>query len=760
MNKKLLTILSMLIVFVGVCFASTSGFTGNYSGYAKVLDKKELVLDSMKTPHEWNPIYRQSIADFKRNQHYKVSCDIEGLDVTFNGYIIFEIKDGHKVITRLYRDFRNGKHPYSDYFTLATSLNNPTFEIWTFDGAKAIITNFKIEAVDSPTPLVPMFKYGGAMELSKAKLPKGAKEFTVDEPRNPNGAIVYAKDFGILPNSEITFEQINKAIDHCRKIKAAKLLFDKNSTYQVHGEGPIHVRKMQDFIFDGNGSTFVFRKTKKRISLYISYCERVVVENMNADWNENEDPLAAIVRVENVGTENGKQFADYRFIHWDKYPLYGKHVRVGCFSAWDEKEWAVGAEGSWAWAYQMQANMPPQSTEKWLEPNLVRIYGWHPAEMKKGDMFRLQHYYYELDFQSSHSCKHLIMRNINVWATPGHGFFLGGDSEYNLCKNIKITLHPSKDKRRVITSCADHFGAINCLGNIKLEDCEFGYGADDCINFHDKTMMALVNSPNSIICRDRYAWQGDPIEFRKMNYAPTGTTLKIVKQNKLPDGKYEMFFDGEIPAQKGNRLLMFNRSRHSNNMIVRNCYFHHNRAHGIMAQSSNMTIENCKFERNEMGAMKIESGYRLRSWCEGYGVDNVVVRNCEFIKPNPLPELIWNKEWCIFIGTFLVDEPPLKQSDYPVVKNILFENNKFVDCYGMTALIGSAKNIIFTGNTFENSETRKRPRDYRSCFYTRSSSDVKIVNNKFSKSDLTPKLGVYIEKKSCKNIVVRGNSEF
>ena len=757
MHKKLFTILSVLFAFVGACFASTSGFSGEASEYAKVLDKKELVFDSTKSVKNWNTIYRLPIADFKRGQYYKISCDIEGLDATFNGYIILAVMREQAVYKRLYCDYRKGKTQSIDYFILSEDIKNPVFEIRTYAGVKAIISNFKIEECASPISFEPMFKSESVASLNKAKFPKGAKEFTVDEPRNPNGTIVHAKDFGILPNSEITFEQINKAINHCRKIKAAKLLFEKNATYQVHGKAGILIERMQDFIFDGNGSTFVFRKTKAWKSLFICNCERVVVENLNADWNEDEDPLAAIVRVENMGIENGKRFVDYRFIHWDKYPLYGKRVRLAAMSSWDEKENSVGKEMSFCIAQESSPDKKPQSTTKWLEPNLVRIYGWHHHLTQKGQLYRMQHYYYEIDFQSSHSCKHLIMRNINVWATPGHGFFLGGDSEYNLCKNIKITLHPSKDKRRVITSCADHFGAINCLGNIKLEDCEFGYGADDCINFHDKTMMALVNSPNSIICRDRYAWQGDPIEFRKMNYAPTGTTLKIVKQNKLPDGKYEMFFDGEIPAQKGNRLLMFNRSRHSNNMIVRNCYFHHNRAHGIMAQSSNMTIENCKFERNEMGAMKIESGYRLRSWCEGYGVDNVVVRNCEFIKPNPLPELIWNKEWCIFIGTFLVDEPPLKQSDYPVVKNILFENNKFVDCYGMTALIGSAKNIIFTGNTFENSDTRKRPRDYRNCFYTLSSSDVKIVNNKFKKSDLTPKLGVYIEKDSCKNITIKGN---
>ena len=520
MSKKLFTMLSILIAFVGVCFASTSGFTGDYSGLAKVLDKKELVIDSIKTPHEWNPIYRQSISAFKRGQHYKVSCDIEGLDVTFNGYVVFEVKNRSKTYKRLYRDYRKGKTSYVDYFILGDDVAKPTFEIWTFSGVKAIISNFKIEPCSSPNAFVPMFKYGGALELNKSKFPKGAKEFTVDEPRNPNGATVHAKDFGILPNSEITFEQINKAIEHCRKIKASKLLFDKNATYQVHGVGPILVKKMQDFIFDGNGSTFVFRKTKKHLSLLITDSLRVVVENMNADWNEDEDPLAAIVRVENVGKEDGKQFADYRFIHWDKYPLFGKPIRVSCMSAWNEKENAVGVEGGPSYGVEMQPNKPLKFETKWLEPNLVRLYGDHPLSNKKGHLFRMQHYYYELDFQSSRNCKHLIMRNINVWATPGHGFYLGGNSEYNLVKNVKITLHPSKSKRKVITTCADHFGAINCLGNIKLEDCEFGYGADDCVNFHDKTMIAMVNSPNSIVCRVRYASVGSPIEFRQLNYAP------------------------------------------------------------------------------------------------------------------------------------------------------------------------------------------------------------------------------------------------
>ena len=92
MKKILLTALCLLVAFVGVCSDSINGFAGSYSRCAKVLDKNELVFDSTKSPHSWNFIYRQSISHFKRGQYYKISCDVEGLDSTFNGYIVFEIK--------------------------------------------------------------------------------------------------------------------------------------------------------------------------------------------------------------------------------------------------------------------------------------------------------------------------------------------------------------------------------------------------------------------------------------------------------------------------------------------------------------------------------------------------------------------------------------------------------------------------------------------------------------------------------------------
>ncbi|MFR6032045.1 MAG: hypothetical protein ACLUKN_02035 [Bacilli bacterium] len=45
---------------------------------------------------------------------------------------------------------------------------------------------------------------------------------------------------------------------------------------------------------------------------------------------------------------------------------------------------------------------------------------------------------------------------------------------------------------------------------------------------------------------------------------------------------------------------------------------------------SDVTIERCRFANLAGMAVKIETGYTFNSWCEGYGADNIVLRDCVF----------------------------------------------------------------------------------------------------------------------------------
>ena len=248
---------------------------------------------------------------------------------------------------------------------------------------------------------------------------------------------------------------------------------------------------------------------------------------------------------------------------------------------------------------------------------------------------------------------------------------------------------------------------------------------------------------------------GDPVELRHSDYSKTNYKSKV-KSNIVKDGIRYITFEDKLPAQTTKGFVIFNLRYDSSNILIRNCYFHSNRARGLLILTSNVTIEDCRFYHNEMGALKFETGYTMNIWCEGYGVNNVVVRNCKFDTSNPLGVKNQGKERDIFMGVYLGQDPSTEQTLYPIISNILFENNTFKDTFGLVSFIASSGNVIFKDNRFENPTPRKNPLPYRGAFFVTSSSNTKIVNNTYVKSPNVPNPGVYTDD-NVSNIIVAGN---
>ena len=238
-------------------------------------------------------------------------------------------------------------------------------------------------------------------------------------------------------------------------------------------------------------------------------------------------------------------------------------------------------------------------------------------------------------------------------------------------------------------------------------------------------------------------------------YSKTNYKSKV-KSNIVKDGIRYITFEDKLPAQTTKGFVIFNLRYDSSNILIRNCYFHSNRARGLLILTSNVTIEDCRFYHNEMGALKFETGYTMNIWCEGYGVNNVVVRNCKFDTSNPLGVKNQGKERDIFMGVYLGQDPSTEQTLYPIISNILFENNTFKDTFGLVSFIASSGNVIFKDNRFENPTPRKNPLPYRGTFFVTSSSNTKIVNNTYVKSPNVPNPGVYTDD-NVSNIIVAGN---
>jgi polygalacturonase len=345
-------------------------------------------------------------------------------------------------------------------------------------------------------------------------------------------------------------------------------------------------------------------------------------------------------------------------------------------------------------------------------------------------------------------CRDVSLDSIEVKSTPGHAFLVSGGERFHL-KNVNVR-PPEGDPRRVISSTADHFHVARSHGWIKLEGCEFAGGGDDCVNVRDGTAYAsgLTDAHTVRTVRgksDRLFAPGDRVELLRSDYVPTGFTAPVREVRVIDAAKqtYDVVFAEKVPSSSGDGYVLINREYGSSNVILRDCYFHDNRARGVVLQASDATIERCRFVRNESCAMKITTGWTLKLWCEGYGATNIVVRDCTFDRANGA-----NRDsQDIYFGTYR-KEPSAARRDAcetPVFRDILFENNRFVDSFGLTAFVGSCGNIVFRGNSFANPSAAKVARPERGAFRICASKDVVFESNVWEPSAHAPKAGMLLE---------------
>jgi len=585
--------------------------------------------------------------------------------------------------------------------------------------------------------------------------PTGAKDFTVERPRNPKGTVVQAADFGVQNDAADNTAALNQALRHCRDTGAAKLLVAPG-TYRFTANESVLFDSLHDFTFDAQGATFVFLK-KSSDNFSVRDCERVVLRNFQFDWDWSVDPLASLVEIAAVHEDA----VDFCFVHYDQFPR--RDLRIAVISSFDPRTGSVGIEGGLTRGFEFFANRSKKPRTEWLSGNVLRVFTNRVDGLAPGQLYRMQHYYYDMGGIRMSSNHHLTLEDIHIISCCGMGFIVGGDQQYWQLLRVKI-LPPADDPRRVISCTSDGLHVARSRGFCKIEDCDFGFNADDCINVHDNTAFARIASNHSVrtlnLRNASLFAVGDEVELRHSDYSPTQFRAQVseVRTIDRDKGIHEITFAKPVPKQLHEGFVLLNWTYSSRNLIIRNSFFHDNRARGVIIQTHDVTLENNRFRHNESGALKITTGYTLDKWCEGYGASNILVCNNRFEGVNPTDVKDDNLARDIYLGAYLKRSPTHERTLYPIINNVLFENNTFVDSYGLVAFISSSGNVVFWNNTFENPTPRNTPLPYRASFHVTYSSDIKIVNNHYLKSPHVPHPGVSVDPDTSRGIVVAGNT--
>jgi hypothetical protein len=365
-----------------------------------------------------------------------------------------------------------------------------------------------------------------------------------------------------------------------------------------------------------------------------------------------------------------------------------------------------------------------------IEPQTVRIWPSKPMSPKVGQLYLLRHYTFEKDAFVMTSNKHLSLQDVNIYSFPGNGFQTGGDQDHIELLHCRITYPPNE--RRSITLTAGGFMLDQSHGFIRLEDCDFGYLGDDCVDIHDDNTHSGVRriDDHTLVATNIVPWrcpfaEGDSVEIRNGDYSPTGFTgtLKDAKGN-YQTHETTLVFEQELPNHIPSDAILYNHRYGTPNCIIQNCYFHENRARGVLCNSGGCLIEGNRFFHNQHAALHLIADIEP-SWAEGFGARNVIVRNNTFESSNPAGT---HGGAAVYVSADIDGTP----SHYPLLENLLLENNRFQEMTGLAIEARSFKNLVIHNNSFINLEKAPTALKMRSSIRAEFGSGLWVEGNEWT----------------------------
>ena len=557
----------------------------------------------------------------------------------------------------------------------------------------------------------------------------GCAEFSVQRPRGDGTPIVRAADFGFSATNDFNAAAINRAIEHCRRIGAHTLELDEGTYNCFDAPRGIALTNMTDFTFDGRGAILVFRRPAEFrcqpqselihdfANLLVKDCERTLVCDFKMDWDWERDPLACFCRCTDVHldeTRDNASYVDLIFTDFDRHPKYPDSVPVQAMRPMDESRTAFGPGPVWHFGLS-EGHWGAKS--EWLAPNRLRIYPgvkaegkpYNPASdflftpeknrhltslFKKGQLYRLQHYYYGKNGINMVGNRHLRIQDVDIWSCFGMGMVVDGKQEYWQVENVRIEPRPDAPYKRPVSSVSDAYHVARSRGHAKHLNMRIRLNNDDSMNFHDRFAIAKKVGPRTLeVAMNRGIGYfrpeiGDPFELRNLDWSPTGFTARLVRT----EGN-AMFLDRDIPDSSQGAFFVFDRAYGTDNIILRNCTFE-DTPHRNLFSSSNLTIEDCLFMRVDSFPVRIIADARTRTWCEGLGETNILIRNNAFVDTCRL------RRQDPVISTVLMKQIPWETGpdDPDFMRDILIENNIIVNPTGPALQLESGSGIVFRNN--------------------------------------------------------------
>ena len=544
-------------------------------------------------------------------------------------------------------------------------------------------------------------------------------KFYIQRPKSEKLTEVNASDFGLSESNEDNFTAFQNALNYCSQNPQTKLVID-NGTYYFKSINGLDANNCTDLLIEGNDATFIFSSTGYKFFIRNSDC--VEIRNLNFDWNWEESPLASIVTVQNSNTDTHTLdlvFKDAEYCD--------ENNRLAAITQCDPETYTFGAKYSSKENYLYQDATSIKSVQK-ISDNTLRVaHNGCMDNFENGETYILRHYVYDgTIFSIRNQSKNITFDNVSIYGSSGMAYICEDNSSHFQIINSFIGVNPEYKDKRCVSLTADAIHIVNTDGCFNISGCDISGMGDDAINVHDGLgyISAVSGNTLTLIASAMRLNEGDVLAFKNKKFENTEFTAKIVSVKALEGITKEVVVES-LPESVSEGFVAYSTECDSSNYVIRNNYFHENRARGLLLQSSNGLCENNRFYKTMAQAIKVVMDIEPTLWQEGTGVDNLIIRNNTFEKCN-------YSDWgsVIEIGTNIAG----KSAETAVFTNIEISSNSFKDIPSTLMRTDNINGLVFSENTVDTGDFFDNSSVQGSLWFREYCSDVKYTDNIFINS--------------------------
>ncbi len=565
----------------------------------------------------------------------------------------------------------------------------------------------------------------------------GYTPFAIAPPEAPKSVISLA-DYKFTPDSAgapasiavANAVALQQAINACKSPGAVKLLIPKG-TYRIAPVSNIAITGLNDLTVEGQGAVLILETmTKEGPAFSISNCNRLLIENLNLDWDWSAKPIASLGTVSNLSAD--KLQCDFTFPDLD-----AAQTALTRTTPW---RGIFGMDPVRLVKQDVNNFVPPKETiiTAGSADNVLHVTFPKPAPLVNGATYCIRHLYYEMGGFKVGNSSDVTFRDVNIYSMPGMGWFFAGAMHNFELRNCSILRRPGS--RTPLTTAADGIHVDQFIDNLNIENCFITGTGDDAMNIHSESYQGTIvpdeADPKKLTLLNCPSWQlrlnpGDPIEFYNADFsfltkAGTPTTRQVAKASSVNSGKPQTIVEltEPLPAGVTSQSILVNGRYLASNVRISGCRMVDVSGRGILLSAKNVLMEDCHFENVYSSSINLESEIFQPLWTEGRGASNVLIRKCLFENGNSQGR---------YSGAIIHTNTriPWGPTATTLYEQITIENNRFVNCPGPVVSLSNASNVLVRSNEILLTRPIANPSRYAGTLFLTKSSDAALGGNKW-----------------------------